>query len=448
MKKRKNIRNIIIVSILISFSVVLSLVDKYISSGIIVLFPLIGTMVPNFKIGLANIVILIIILNYGFKLGFLAVLLKVLIVGLFNPNGIIMSFGGSFLSFFVMVTLIKLLGKEKHICFVSGIGGFSHSLGQIIFGFLYYGLIDIKKIFLNGHIDLDVLIYSPAILIFGLITGLLIGQIVKVTNQYVKNKIIISQNKKKEGNKMNTIYVAHRGSKVNGGVENTQEAFLGGVKAGAQALECDVRVTKDGTYIIFHDNTLERLTKESQKKYTLDVNQEIYDVIKNIELTQNYRDNCYKGNICLFETYLDICKEGNVIPIIELKWTNGIYSGDENNYNYANLDQLVTLVRQHGLFDTAYIMTSMRGCLEYLRKKYPTIKLQWLCSTNVLDHIDWAIENNINIDVEYNSCTKEIVDKCHNNNLIVNIWTMNDESLLSKYLEMNVDMITTDWIIK
>ena len=58
------------------------------------------------------------------------------------------------------------------------------------------------------------------------------------------------------------------------------------------------------------------------------------------------------------------------------------------------------------------------------------------------------IENNINIDVEHNYITKEIVEKCHKNNLIVNIWTMNDASLLDKYLEMGVDMITSDWIVK
>ena len=43
---------------------------------------------------------------------------------------------------------------------------------------------------------------------------------------------------------------------------------------------------------------------------------------------------------------------------------------------------------------------------------------------------------------------KELVDKFHSKNLLVNIWTLNDEALLDKYLEMGVDMITSDFIIK
>lgn len=448
MDRKKKITDIVIISVLISFSVVLSLFDRYISSAIIIAFPIIGTMIPNFKIGLANIVILIILINYGFKIGLLATILKIILVGLFNPSGIPMSLCGSILSFCTMSLLLKLLKKDKYLYFVSSIGGFMHSLGQIIAGFTYYGLLDCNHIIVEREIDLNILIYSPLILIVGLITGLLIGFIVKCTNIYILKTGIIKL--KKEGNIMSTIFVGHRGSRANGGVENTKEAFLGGVKAKVQALECDVRVTSDKEFIIFHDNDLTRLTNESNDKYNLDVNKTSYITLKQIELTQSYNNNKYSGYICRFEEYLDICQKNKMIPIIELKWTNGIYSNNlnEEDYNYSNLDCLVDLVKKYNLFQTAYIMTSMRGCLAYLRKKYPTIKLQWLCSTNVLDYIDWAIDNDISIDVEYNSVSKEIVEKCHNKGLVVNIWTLNDEKLLDKYLEIGVDMITSDYITK
>ena len=249
---------------------------------------------------------------------------------------------------------------------------------------------------------------------------------------------------------MKTIYVAHRGCKINGGVENTEQAFLGGIKAKAQALECDVRVTKDLVYIICHDPTLERLTKESKISTTIDVNQTNYAEFKDSELTQTYNDKTYVGKIMLFTRYLELCRDHNMIPIIELKWTNGIYSdnNDDNNYNYSCLDKLVALIKEYRLFDIAYVMTSMRGCLAYLRKKYPTLKLQWLCWDKVDNYIDWCIEKEISLDIEYHACTKEIVDKMHANGLKVNIWTMNDETLLDKYLDMGVDMITSDWVIK
>lgn len=177
MNTRKNTKKFITVAVLISLGVVLSLFDRLISQGILSLLPGFAMIAPNFKLGLANIIILLLLYNYGAGCTLLGVTLKVLILALFNPNGAPMSFGGSYLSFFVMYLLFKLTKNIKYIIFVSAVGGFAHSLGQIIFGFLWYGLIDIKNLILQGEVNYDILIYSPAMLILGLITGVLIGLI-------------------------------------------------------------------------------------------------------------------------------------------------------------------------------------------------------------------------------------------------------------------------------
>lgn len=177
MNTRKNTKKFITVAVLISLGVVLSLFDRLISQGILSLLPGFAMIAPNFKLGLANIIILLLLYNYGPTLTLLGVTLKVLILALFNPNGAPMSFGGSYLSFFVMYLLFKLTKNIKYITFVSAVGGFAHSLGQIIFGFLWYGLIDIKNLILQGEVNYDILIYSPVMLILGLITGVLIGLI-------------------------------------------------------------------------------------------------------------------------------------------------------------------------------------------------------------------------------------------------------------------------------
>lgn len=177
MNTRKNTKKFITVAVLISLGVVLSLFDRLISQGILSLLPGFAMIAPNFKLGLANIIILLLLYNYGPTLTLLGVTLKVLILALFNPNGAPMSFGGSYLSFFIMYLLFKLTKNIKYITFVSAVGGFAHSLGQIIFGFLWYGLIDIKNLILQGEVNYDILIYSPVMLILGLITGVLIGLI-------------------------------------------------------------------------------------------------------------------------------------------------------------------------------------------------------------------------------------------------------------------------------
>jgi glycerophosphoryl diester phosphodiesterase len=58
--------------------------------------------------------------------------------------------------------------------------------------------------------------------------------------------------------------IAHRGlhDKAKGVIENTLRAAKAAI-AGGYAIECDVRISKDGEAFVFHDETLDRLTEAS-----------------------------------------------------------------------------------------------------------------------------------------------------------------------------------------
>ena len=81
--KNQKIKKIVILSVLISLACCLSYFDSYICS-------LIQVGALRYKIGLANIVIMVVLYNYSFKEGIIAVIIKSLIVGfLFGASGII-----------------------------------------------------------------------------------------------------------------------------------------------------------------------------------------------------------------------------------------------------------------------------------------------------------------------------------------------------------------------
>ncbi len=59
--------------------------------------------------------------------------------------------------------------------------------------------------------------------------------------------------------------IGHRGSAW--GVENTAEAFINGAKEGYDCLETDIKVTKDGKFVCWHDDNLS-LTPSNPTIYT------------------------------------------------------------------------------------------------------------------------------------------------------------------------------------
>lgn len=187
--KKITILKIVSVAILVALASVLSLFDRYISSAFLSMFPTVLLIFPYFKIGIANIIILVIIYNFDFKYSLIAVILKSCILGLFALNGLtsfIIGFSGTILSYFVMYFLKKASNKSYFMIFVSMAGGFSHSLGQIIASLTFYNALNINSF----------LLYSPLILTIGLISGVLIGLITfKLNDVIVKNNLLKNPSK-------------------------------------------------------------------------------------------------------------------------------------------------------------------------------------------------------------------------------------------------------------
>lgn len=66
------------------------------------------------------------------------------------------------------------------------------------------------------------------------------------------------------------LVIAHRGYSGRY-IENTMPAFQGAADLGADWIECDVHLSRDGEVVIHHDETLKRLSERPGKltDYTL-----------------------------------------------------------------------------------------------------------------------------------------------------------------------------------
>ncbi len=229
------------------------------------------------------------------------------------------------------------------------------------------------------------------------------------------------------------LLVGHRGSYW--GVENTSEAFINGAKKGYHYLECDVKVAGDGTLVLSHDDTTERLggSRTIASSTIAQLKAETY--------TQTRGGVTYTGTICTLAEYLDICKEYKVLPVIELKWATGINSND-----CSGIPALIKVIEEKGFRNTCVILTSMKPCLEYINENYPDISLQFLTGQYWANHFDWCVERGIDVDIQVGYFDKSTVQKFHDAGLKVNIWTANTNTHYATYGNYGCDFITTDYL--
>lgn len=133
-------------------------------------------LVPGMKLGLANVIIIIVLYFMDAKAAFFISLVRVLLSGLLFAGfaGLLYSLSGAMLSFCIM-TLLKKTDKFS-IIGVSIAGGVFHNIGQIIVATLVVE-------------NLKLMYYLPFLLFFGVVTGSIIGIVARMSLGYLKRRI-------------------------------------------------------------------------------------------------------------------------------------------------------------------------------------------------------------------------------------------------------------------
>ena len=167
------VQKMALLGVLTAGAIVIAILESFI--------PSIG--IPGVKLGLANIVILVILYELGIIEAIIVNLLRVIVVGLvrgtFLGMGFFMSLTGGVFSLSIMI-LFYLLIKKFSIIGVSVIGSIFHVGGQILIAMIYLG---------TGYI----VFYLPVLAISAIITGVFVGIIARLI---VRTGIIKKQREK------------------------------------------------------------------------------------------------------------------------------------------------------------------------------------------------------------------------------------------------------------
>ncbi|MFX1378001.1 MAG: glycerophosphodiester phosphodiesterase [Promethearchaeota archaeon] len=220
------------------------------------------------------------------------------------------------------------------------------------------------------------------------------------------------------------LIIAHRGAS-NLAPPNTLKAFQKAIELRADYIEFDVHQSKDGEIVIIHD------------AYITDINgQENY--IKEMELNELKLINIGEGeNIPTLKELIKIAK-GNIGLQCEIKATN--FS-----------ENLVKILEQENLIKNSIISSFIFKELLELQKLNSNLKLALLIppemdsSHKLMKYSQKAIDSNFYaIHPYFGLIDREFVKSIHQNDMLVNVWTVNEESEIKEVLEIGVDGIISD----
>lgn len=147
----------------------LALIFSYIETLIPVNFG-----IPGAKLGLANLVIVIVLYKTGFKEALLLSVTRVALAGFLFGNlfGILYGLAGAVLSLVAMECL--KLRSSFSVVGVGIAGGVSHNIGQLIVAMI------VVETYQVGY-------YLPVLLVAGVVTGTLIGIVCREVLRHINN---------------------------------------------------------------------------------------------------------------------------------------------------------------------------------------------------------------------------------------------------------------------
>ena len=217
--------------------------------------------------------------------------------------------------------------------------------------------------------------------------------------------------------------IAHRGY-VEKGVENSIEALEAAAKARVDYVEMDVLMTKDNKFIVMHDYNLKRLTG---------INKKVQDMTYNELVGLPISQSGHTSKIPSFEEYVKRAKELNIKLVVELK----PHGGEPNNY----VDIFIEKVKELDIENNYKYMSLDLKVMEELESKAPQLE------TGYIIPFQFGKFSNNNVDffaIEDFSFSNTLVEQAKSQNKSVYVWTINDPSLITKYLQSPANGIITD----
>ncbi|GAB2804406.1 glycerophosphodiester phosphodiesterase [Halomonas shantousis] len=220
---------------------------------------------------------------------------------------------------------------------------------------------------------------------------------------------------------------AHRGSSMKA-PENTLAAIEQAIADGADYIEMDVRLLKDGNIVLSHDRNLRRLTGFDQ-----DLRELTLDEVRETDVGSWFGDAFIGERLATFEEAIEL-SQGRVDLYVELKPDQGETT--------RLAEAVIARLRQHDILDSSVIASLDPAVINEVERLAPEVRttlfLQFLLP-GALFTTDADI-----IGLRHTQATPDTVRDVHRSGRELHVWTVNDTGAMSRYVDMGVDNIITD----
>ena len=220
-----------------------------------------------------------------------------------------------------------------------------------------------------------------------------------------------------------TQVIAHRGFwKTEGSAQNSIAALEKAAEERLYGSEFDVQVTLDGKLIVNHDAKFQGFV----------IAETLFKELKKIKLKNGEK-------LPTLKRYLKAGKKQDIQLILEIK------SHKSKEVEDKMAADIVKMVKKMGLQkQVEYIAFSLNIC-EQLAKLTPESEIAYLNGNLPPAELKKKGINGIDYNQKVLEKHPEWVEEAHRLGMKVNVWTVNKEDMMRKFIDMKVDYITTDY---
>lgn len=248
-----------------------------------------------------------------------------------------------------------------------------------------------------------------------------------------KNPIPLTDILIKQTDRENTTLVAHRGYSAQA-PENTIPSIQKAAEYGFDYVEIDIRQTKDGVWVLMHDEDIKTVCDKKGKvsSYTY------YDLVAcNVVRGANAED--YPNlKIPTLEQALKACLEYNVTPMIEIK-----------DYTEEGIRTLLEIVEKYGFTKTCSVISFSREAVEEVRKLNSEIRIYKLVSKLTDEEMELCLaakDMGVSFNGNQKVNTPEKIKELQDAGIHLACWTVDTAETMQKWIDAGITTFVTNRI--